>query len=243
MTVERDATLGDDQSMAEVGVALRARVHDVQRRVLAQWRLSRNAGVEQSRVVEEDISRSVMAGTLAVVDSLVTGEASTSQRVAHWGWSSHVPLSDGSVPLSEVTTIYVNTRHAIAEVMRDVMRDLSTELQTRARCETVVHVVFDMAIVRMAKRFESTRRQLEDALAENQARLRHQALHDPLTGLANRVLLLDRLEHAMAASARRPTRPAVLFLDLDHFKAVNDVSGHSAGDQLLAEVAERFHGV
>lgn len=70
--------------------------------------------------------------------------------------------------------------------------------------------------------------------------LRHNALHDPLTGLANRSLLVDRLEHAIAASARRNEHMAVLFIDLDDFKAVNDLLGHAAGDQLLIAAAGRI---
>ncbi len=74
-----------------------------------------------------------------------------------------------------------------------------------------------------------------------QARLQHTALHDPLTGLANRVLFLDRLNQTMARLRRRPDRNfAVVFLDLDRFKQVNDTWGHAAGDRLLLTVAERL---
>jgi diguanylate cyclase (GGDEF)-like protein/PAS domain S-box-containing protein len=76
----------------------------------------------------------------------------------------------------------------------------------------------------------SDRRRLEEQLA-------HRALHDPLTGLPNRTLLLERLQHW--ASRRSPCAIAVLYLDLDDFKYVNDRLGHAAGDAVLIEVAQR----
>nr|WP_269205281.1 EAL domain-containing protein [Motilibacter aurantiacus] len=71
----------------------------------------------------------------------------------------------------------------------------------------------------------------------------HRATHDPLTGLPNRSLLLDRVNHAVARAQRHPATLAVLFLDLDHFKAANDTHGHPFGDELLRQVTHRLSSV
>ncbi|MGH8894480.1 MAG: PAS domain S-box protein, partial [Actinomycetes bacterium] len=83
---------------------------------------------------------------------------------------------------------------------------------------------------------------ITDARAEQQE-LQRKALHDPLTGLPNRDLLMDHLSHALLRSARSGTSIAVMFCDLDHFKTVNDTYGHEAGDLLLVAVADRLRGV
>lgn len=70
--------------------------------------------------------------------------------------------------------------------------------------------------------------------------LAYRALHDPLTGLANRSLFTDRLDHALARARRKEKKVAVLFLDLDNFKAINDGLGHEAGDEVLTAVGRRL---
>jgi diguanylate cyclase (GGDEF)-like protein/PAS domain S-box-containing protein len=79
---------------------------------------------------------------------------------------------------------------------------------------------------------------VDRAAAED--RLQHLALHDPLTGLPNRALVVDRLRQALHRLGRRPGAVAVLFLDLDRFKVINDSLGHQAGDQLLIAVGKRL---
>ncbi len=76
-----------------------------------------------------------------------------------------------------------------------------------------------------------------------EAQLLHDAFHDPLTGLANRSLFREHLDRTLERSRRRRTSVAVLFLDIDDFKVVNDSLGHGAGDRLLVEVADRLAAV
>ena len=71
-------------------------------------------------------------------------------------------------------------------------------------------------------------------------RLRHDAHHDPLTGLPNRVLLDDRISRAIALAERHANKVAVLYLDLDGFKLINDTQGHAVGDKLLQSVTARL---
>jgi diguanylate cyclase (GGDEF)-like protein/PAS domain S-box-containing protein len=83
---------------------------------------------------------------------------------------------------------------------------------------------------------------LSTALARlrDEERTRYEAVHDPLTGLANRTLLRDRLEHAIQRSARDGAATGVLFVDVDNFKEVNDRYGHAMGDAVLVEVGSRL---
>jgi diguanylate cyclase len=115
-------------------------------------------------------------------------------------------------------------------------------LLSRPLAEAEMMVACGVVLCLLARQYLAVRdnARLAQALAAREQELRRQAFSDPLTGLANRSLFRDRLEHVLELHARDRRAVAVVFLDLDDFKAVNDCHGHAAGDQLLVSVADRI---
>jgi diguanylate cyclase (GGDEF)-like protein/PAS domain S-box-containing protein len=136
---------------------------------------------------------------------------------------------------------------------RDLLAPLLTGEHDQIRFETVhrhkgghlVPVDVFLQYVTSAEhdaRFVAVVRDVADR-HEFELRLEHQATHDALTGLPNRELLRDRVDHALARAARHGGSVGVLFLDLDRFKLINDTRGHGVGDQILIAVAQRLRTV
>jgi diguanylate cyclase (GGDEF)-like protein len=105
--------------------------------------------------------------------------------------------------------------------------------------QNLLHWIIDLAPIVLGAAGYLIGRQ-QGRLAASEMRYRELALHDPLTGLPNRALTVDSLARNLTSAARRGTRIALLFLDLDNFKVVNDSLGHEAGDRLLIDIAQRL---
>ncbi|HEY0310451.1 MAG TPA: diguanylate cyclase [Luteimonas sp.] len=129
-----------------------------------------------------------------------------------------------------------------AELLAFAAHQIANSLRRRRAAEALRE-----ANARLEARVEERTRELQEQVRqreEAEARLRHQVMHDPLTGLPNRVYLLDRIERAIAQLRRDPSRPfALLYIDVDRFKQINDNLGHLVGDDVLREVATRLRDI
>jgi diguanylate cyclase (GGDEF)-like protein len=137
-------------------------------------------------------------------------------------------LAAGLAAVFTFPLFYGDSRLGALDLYRDATGDLTAESMM------IAQTLADVASAYLAN--AQARADLQDATAG----ARGSALHDPLTALPNRLLLLDRLDQAFIRSRRTRLTSAVVFVDLDGFKGVNDSFGHNVGDHLLMAVAERL---
>jgi diguanylate cyclase (GGDEF)-like protein len=150
--------------------------------------------------------------------------------------SSYVPIrTNPSSPVEGVMEVYSDVTDYVAELERTTWEIVAGVLGSLSFL-----YLFLFAIVRRADQIIIA--QGVEVRAAHEAMLRHQALHDTLTGLPNRASFSERLDGMIKAAKRARQKCAVLFLDLDAFKNINDSLGHVAGDQLLNEVSKRLKG-
>ncbi|MDQ3159842.1 MAG: sensor domain-containing phosphodiesterase, partial [Pseudomonadota bacterium] len=176
---------------------------------------------------------------LIEVDELVTSQAVGTPSLSWLG----VPLlgNDGVIGLVVVQSYRAELTYTAedAELLTFVSHQIANSLQRRNNAERLRNMNIELEY-----RVQDRTRELREEIRvreQVEGQLKHQVMHDPLTGLPNRLYLRDRLQRALAGLRRNPDRCfALLYLDVDRFKVFNDSLGHLAGDAVLREVGKRL---
>ena len=228
-----------DDARVVLGQAIRRRAQDVSQHVLEDWQ-PRSSKVNVPLPLAEEIVRyTCWHGTDLIGRWLVTGEGATSQEMQDLAERSTTFVRD-RFAMTDVVKNNLAWRDAVLRIVQEEADRLGSPRELVTEVRAVVRFSGDTSVVNVIREYDAQRKALQDELEIERGKLTYLALHDSLTGLANRTLLLDRLTHAIAGSARRVERVGVLYLDLDGFKAVNDRLGHAAGDRLLVTMARRL---
>jgi len=147
---------------------------------------------------------------------------------------------DGDIIPTEMNarTIKFDGGISVICIARDITNRLEAERSLRRSREIIEQEVFERT-AQLKQTNEKLHKEIEQR-AENEERIRVLAMYDTLTGLPNRSLIIDRLTHTTAWVQRTGGKSAILYIDLNNFKPINDKFGHEAGDQALKQVAERL---
>ena len=235
------ALLQAREDLPPLGEALKARAEDVRKETVAridEW------GEVVDAVVQRSFERISTSSTMAVARWIGGEGIEVAIEAGRATWEIFAELAaHRAASLDGVTRRCFCWRNVMAEALQESAEQLGSSPEALAQALGILQLSLEFSLVRMCECFEMERKRTDEALNRREEELSFLATHDPLTGLPNRTLILDRVEQMLARSTRSQTPVAALFIDLDNFKSINDTLGHGIGDQLLHAVAARLDGV
>jgi diguanylate cyclase (GGDEF)-like protein len=229
------------EDLCRLGEALKTRAEDVLERTVA-----RTAGSDHvvDAVVQGSFERISRSSTIAVARWMAGEGMAVAIEAGQETWEIFGELAaHRAASLNEVTRRCFLWRNVMAEVLRESATELDVASDALSEALNILQLSLEFSLLRMCECFEKERQHTDEELTRREEELSFLATHDPLTGLPNRTLILDRVEQMLARSRRSQAPVAALFVDLDNFKSINDTLGHGTGDELLQAVAARLDGV
>jgi diguanylate cyclase (GGDEF)-like protein len=227
--------------MRMLGETLRARADDVLRETVAR---TADSGEVVDAMVQRSFER-ICEGSTSAVARWIAGEGIevTNDAARETSKIFGELAARRAASLNEVTRRSMWWRNVMADVLREIAAELDVSTDALSQALNMVQLSLEFSLLRVCECFEAERRRADEELTRREEELAFLATHDPLTGLPNRTLILDRVEQMLARSTRSQTPVAALFIDVDNFKSINDTLGHGVGDELLRAVASRLKGV
>jgi diguanylate cyclase (GGDEF)-like protein len=227
--------------MRVLGETLRARADDVLSETVAR---TADSGEVVDAMVQRSFER-ICEGSTSAVARWIAGEGIEVTNDASRETSKIFGelAARRAASLNEVTRRSLWWRNVMADVLREIATELDVSTDALSQALNMVQLSLEFSLLRVCECFEAERRRADEELTRREEELAFLATHDPLTGLPNRTLILDRVEQMLARSTRSQTPVAALFIDVDNFKSINDTLGHGVGDELLRAVASRLKGV
>ena len=232
-------SLMDKEARAELGRALGRRAHECVQMAEARLAGYMWKGVQPSEEYLES-RRSVMwFGTLLIARWLVRGAVPDDDELSSIHRRGRLAVAQG-ISIVNFARAYLVWRDVNIEVLTREADRLGIDGATRDIALAAVRATCDGNLLRVIANFDAHLRVLNAHLVDERELLRHAAEHDGLTGVRNRTSLYDRLAQAVSSAHAKTQRFAVMMIDLDCLKSVNDRLGHKYGDVALAEAAARL---
>jgi diguanylate cyclase (GGDEF)-like protein len=226
------------EDLARLGEVLKTRTEDV----LAET-VAKTGGPDHivDALVQGSFERICKSSTIAVARWMSGEGMDVAIQAGQETWEIFAELAaHRAASLNEVTWRCFWWRNVTAEILTDSANRLDISPDALSEALHILQLSLEFSLLRMCECFEVERKRTDEELSRREDELSFLATHDPLTGLPNRTLILDRVEQMLARSRRNQTPVAALFIDLDNFKSINDTLGHGVGDELLRAFAARL---